>query len=798
MNSHHESLADLLDRLTAPAQLYDKLPDQAVRCFACAHRCLIREGRRGICQVRFNAGGVLYAPHGYAAGIQSDPIEKKPFYHVLPGADALTFGMLGCDMHCDYCFPGDTSVVTQAGPKTLAQIFVCTEHRQKTDDAEIGYPTGAYVVTASGQTRKVRAVFRHEYEGMLTRITPYYLPDLRCTPDHRIYATAAIDAPPTPIRACDLTENHWLVVPRGYTFSADQVIDVKKEIGHIQTPYSVPWKYSQEDYKRIKQLTEEGLSSNEIGKIFETSGSNIRHVRRRLTNRLMEEVRTQVPILENGSIRFPNERRPGIHTYIPFNTAMARLFGLYCAEGCVVTSASRPNSHTLNFSFAPEEIDLAAETQKLLKTTFGIQAQVVQRDTTIGIAIGKASLALLCKALAGAKSADKRVPEHLFQAPCEVVQAFLDAYVEGDGHRYKNGKISITTVSEEMAYGTAWLALKLGHLPSIYVNERPSMGEIEGRAVQQAPKQFVVVWYENAKIKRKMVEQTDCFLVPIRSITSEPHNGPVYNLEVEEEHNFLANFFLVCNCQNWLTSQALRHDAAGVRPTRVSAAQLIGLAQQAGAKAMVSSYNEPLITTEWAVEVFQQARAHDLICGFVSNGNATAEALDYLRPWAQCYKIDLKTMQDRNYRQLGAVLQHILDGIRMVHERGFWLEIVTLLVPGFNDAEAELRDLAGFIAAVSPDIPWHVTAFHPDYQMTGQRATTARDLLRAAVIGKEAGLHFVYAGNLPGQIGDFAHTFCPGCGQVLIERTGFQIRSYRLTPAGTCPACAAVIPGIWP
>ena len=351
MNGHHVALGDVLDNLTRPATLYERLPDQAVRCHACAHRCLIREGKRGICQVRFNREGVLLAPYGYAAGIHADPIEKKPFFHVLPGSDALTFGMLGCDMHCSFC-------------------------------------------------------------------------------------------------------------------------------------------------------------------------------------------------------------------------------------------------------------------------------------------------------------------------------------------------------------------------------------------------------------------------------------------------------------QNWVTSQTLRDDSAGISPTPVTATQIVEAARRSGATTVVSSYNEPLITAEWAIDVFKEARKHNLRCGFVSNGNATPTVLDALRPWAQLYKIDLKTMQDKHYRQLGAVLQHILDGIKMVYERGFWLEIVTLIVPGFNDSPAELAEAARFIASVSPDIPWHVTAFHADYQMTGPRNTTERDLVRAAEIGREQGLHYVYAGNLPGHVAEFENTYCPACRTLLVERRGYSIRGNHLTPSGACPGCGSIIPGI--
>ena len=251
-------------------------------------------------------------------------------------------------------------------------------------------------------------------------------------------------------------------------------------------------------------------------------------------------------------------------------------------------------------------------------------------------------------------------------------------------------------------------------------------------------------------------------------------------------------------CQNWFTSQALRdYDAKGsARP--VTPAQLVGFAQREGARLVVSSYNEPLITTEWSVAVFQQAAAAGLVCAFVSNGNATPEALDMLRPWIKAYKIDLKGFDDRHYRTLGCPLANILDGIRMVHERGLWLEIVTLLIPGFNDDLGEVRDLARFIASVSRDIPWHVTAFHSDYKMADTPSTGNDTLLRAADIGREEGLRFVYAGNRPGQVGERENTRCPSCQETVIERVGYLVRSYRLTSDGACPNCRTKIPGLWP
>src|SRR5512143_3973226 len=117
------ALGELLDRLTVEGDLYEKLEDNAVRCYACGHRCLIKDGREGICHVRFNRGGKLYVPHGYVGALQVDPTEKKPFFHVLPGSNTLTFGMLGCDLHCGYCFTGATVVITQHGPARLSDLF---------------------------------------------------------------------------------------------------------------------------------------------------------------------------------------------------------------------------------------------------------------------------------------------------------------------------------------------------------------------------------------------------------------------------------------------------------------------------------------------------------------------------------------------------------------------------------------------------------------------------------------------------------------------------------------------------
>jgi pyruvate formate lyase activating enzyme len=250
-------------------------------------------------------------------------------------------------------------------------------------------------------------------------------------------------------------------------------------------------------------------------------------------------------------------------------------------------------------------------------------------------------------------------------------------------------------------------------------------------------------------------------------------------------------------CQNWVTSQALRDPAAVAPPIGATPEGLVRDAMRLDARVIVSTYNEPLITSEWAVAVFKEAKASGLTTGYVSNGNGTPEVIEYLRPWVDLYKVDLKSFDDRHYRRLGGRLEPILDTIRRLHDAGFWVEIVTLLIAGFNDSPDELTRLTEFVAGVSPDIPWHVTAFHGDYKMREPANTTAEMLLAAAAIGRGSGLRHVYAGNLPGQVGDLEDTHCPACGDTLIERNGYDIRRYRITPRGRCPACDAAIPGRW-
>jgi pyruvate formate lyase activating enzyme len=793
------TLEQTLSRLAREGELYERLPGGRVRCYACGHRCLIPPGQRGICKVRWNEGGRLLVPAGYVAALQLDPVEKKPFFHAYPGSRALSFGMLGCDLHCAYCFTGDTPVLTPTGVVPIRAIFDGAREPMALPDGEVRFPQGARVMTASGAMKPALKAFRHPYRGPLSVVKAMYLPAVRCTTGHRWLATTD----PSGMRveevaARDLTRNHFLLIPKPSVSGEQITLDVADVLRDVTPTFSIPRSLSPDEVNAIMEASARGESSRMIGARLDRHPSYIRHVRSKVRRGRWVYEKARGIMIEGDAARFPNERRQGIPRYVSLDKSLARLLGFYCAEGSVARSRTRPNSLTLVFSFGRSEEGAGEEVKESLAKLCGVRPREVFKASTVSVDVRKSSLALLFAALCGERAARKRVPPQLFRAEASVREAFLDAYIAGAGHRYPDGKLGATTVSRDLAYGVASLALGLGYVPSVYVASVGPEGEIQGRVVRRRPEQFTVIWDRERREARRVREVETHFLVPLESVTTELFDGEVFNLEVEEEHSYVAGFFAVKNCQNALTSQALRDPLMGVPPREATARQIVNLALHNRARILTSTYNEPLITSEWAVDVFKEGRARGLTCSYVSNGNATAEVLEYIRPYVDLYKVDLKSFDDKHYRQLGGVLKIILDGIRMIHERGFWLEIVTLVIPGFNDSDAELRDIARFLVSVSPDIPWHVTAFHPDYRMTDRDATTAKALIHAAEIGLTEGLRYVYAGNLPGRVGPFENTSCPSCKALLIERAGYRILEDRLTPTrGSCPSCSTKIPGVW-
>lgn len=245
-------------------------------------------------------------------------------------------------------------------------------------------------------------------------------------------------------------------------------------------------------------------------------------------------------------------------------------------------------------------------------------------------------------------------------------------------------------------------------------------------------------------------------------------------------------------CQNWEISQASFRVPEVPGGGKLSPAEIVKLASENKCASISYTYTEPTIFFEYAYETAGIARGKGLLNNFVTNGFMTAEALKMIRPFLDAANVDLKFFKDSSYKRicLGS-LQPVLDTICLMKELGVWVEVTTLVVPGVNDSPEELTGIAGFLAGLDKNIPWHLSRFHPDYNFTDQQATPAETLRQAGELGRAAGLNYVYIGNLRGE-GN--HTHCQNCRKLLIKREGFSLLEYNIEK-GKCPDCGNLIPG---
>lgn len=250
-------------------------------------------------------------------------------------------------------------------------------------------------------------------------------------------------------------------------------------------------------------------------------------------------------------------------------------------------------------------------------------------------------------------------------------------------------------------------------------------------------------------------------------------------------------------CHNAAISQALRESSNDWRPIDVSAEQLVQLAKDENCQSIVAAYNEPMIAAEWVSTVFRAAKSQGLLTGVVSDGNSTQQAMELLRPVCDVFRVDLKASTNDQYKQLGGRLEPVLASIKRAKELGYWVELVTLVVEGFNDSLVELRQLMGRVAEISLEIPWHFNAFVPRYKLANHHRTAMMTIASIVGMGYAKGFRYVYGSNAPDGVTELSHTRCPECASVLIERVDYQCTEFRLTPEGRCSVCATKIPGIW-
>ena len=248
-------------------------------------------------------------------------------------------------------------------------------------------------------------------------------------------------------------------------------------------------------------------------------------------------------------------------------------------------------------------------------------------------------------------------------------------------------------------------------------------------------------------------------------------------------------------CHTWKISQALREGLPG-EPVDVSAEAVARGAEEAGCEVVCAAYNEPMISAEWTATVFSEAKKRGMVTALVSDGNTTEEALAFMRPFADVFRVDLKGWSAEQYRVLGGRPGPVFDGIARARALGYWVEVVTLVVPGLNDDLPGLSALAARLAAIDPDLPFHLNAFYPRYKLEARPRTAPELLVAAAGSAYARGLRFVYVGNLAREMPELSHTRCPGCHAVAVRRENYRAVAISLEQ-GACASCGQALPGLW-
>ncbi|MCP4256312.1 MAG: AmmeMemoRadiSam system radical SAM enzyme [Planctomycetes bacterium] len=241
------------------------------------------------------------------------------------------------------------------------------------------------------------------------------------------------------------------------------------------------------------------------------------------------------------------------------------------------------------------------------------------------------------------------------------------------------------------------------------------------------------------------------------------------------------------NCQNWTISQMPKGKGGKIVGDNLSPEEIVMNAKNSGCKSIAYTYTEPTIFFEYALDTARLAQKEGIKNVFVTNGYTSAEAIKKIAPFLDAANVDLKSFREEFYHKVcGAKLQPVLDNIKLYKELGIWVEVTTLLIPGYSDDEHQLEEIAGFIRSVGEDIPWHITAFYPAFKLPDVTPTTVESLRKARDIGIKAGLRYVYEGNIPGEGGE--NTYCYSCGTLLIERFGYEIIKNKIID-GRCHNC---------
>jgi len=647
--------------------------------------------------------------------------------------------------NCRYCFIPGTQVLTDKGHVGIEELF---RHGEATSNPEVRVVKGVKAMSHQGRWRLVQKAFEHLYSGPVVKLRPFYLPGFECTPDHAVFAAIG-GGTVKKMKAGSLRLGDYLAVPLAKP-SSDEPVDVEKILRDEPAP---GYKY---------------------------------------------DVRLEIV---HGRIRRTSERGLGVPAILHITPRVARLFGYYCAEGSLSRVANRPNSGSVWFSFGAHEESRIREVEKILGDVFGIRARRSRQKNRTAVIASSATLATVFRHFCGDSSATKRVPEFILRSGNKrVLKAFLTGYLNGDGYVTKShGRFVLgsASVSQALTYGVAQILFSLDEIPRVYRSENDSEYEIEGRIVNRSDDHMVRLLVDHVSMTpqdvdweasdARVIRRGGFILVPIREISRADYVGPVYNIEVEEDHSYTANFMAVSNCQNADISQRRKVEGIEVEPQDV-----VRMTVEQGCQGLAYTYNQPTIFIEFARDIGMLARKAGLINIFVSNGYDTPETVAEMPKFLDCVTVDFKGSGETNFVRkyinipnAEPIFQTILDtrDTKKIH-----IEITDLIVPQVGDDLGAARKLSKWVYDnLGPDTPIHFLRFHPDYKMMEFPWTPVETLEKHCTVAKEEGLKYVYIGNVSGH--RLENTYCPGCGAIAIKRYGFDITGWYLGKDNKCKKC---------
>ena len=745
-------------RLTAPsgkvAELYRDLPNGRVRCNACARNCQIGEGQVGFCGVRGVVGGKLYLlVYGRVMAGHIDPIEKKPVVHYRPGSKIFSVATSGCSWSCSYCFAPNTPVLTDKGIMSIEQVYASSGA-----SGEVVFPDPVRVLSHTGHWKYVDKAFRHNYQGKMLHIRPYYLPEFECTPEHNVFVAEPETGELIKRRAEQLRSGDFLAVPR----PASTMVASNLDIAMV--------------------LLEASSSQRGNGEI--------------VTNKL---------VYDDDKVRYKRSKNSGLPRIVELDSEFGELLGLYAAEGSCIRSSSRPNSWTVCLSFGSHEEDLITRAEDLLRRIFRVSPYRVTQGAVTRVTVGSSELGVLMDFLIGSDCYTKRVPDFVLLNNSEaVMNGFLRGYIRGDG--FTTGSrgqkwMGTTSVSQVLTLGVWYLMFRQGFVPRFYVSNNGPTYEIEGRAVNRHNDYMTRIFLGSGTTASgpratKILEREGVWLVPIRSIRESDYEGYVYNLEVEDDHSYTSAFIAVSNCQNADISQLRKIEGIEATPD-----ELVGNALSHGCEGMAYTYNQPTIFMEYARDVGKIARSKGLFNIFVSNGYDTPETVAMMDDFLDCATVDFKgsgeTSFVRRYISIPDADPIFQSLIEIKRRAKVHVEITDLIVPRVGESLEAAERLCRFVYDnLGPDVPVHFLRFHPDYKMMDFPWTPVETLEKHVAMGRKVGLNYVYIGNVPGHPDE--STYCPGCKKVLIKRYGYEILEYNLDGKNRCRACGYQTPIVGP